>query len=173
MNIESLHIRFTKRGRRSQLRCVRADGTAESADVGANVPYHDLAHFVVERRWALDQGFYGNIARGCTLAQLSDTDFIRGLGPQSLQAEVLARGLQAVASGACTAALLAQLVNAELAHWQMPPVEAPAAMVQAVLAEFTDLTARYNALRDGESLSLEFGPTHEHTHATTAAGHFH
>src|ERR1700761_7189183 len=162
MSIETMHIRFTKRGRRSQLQCVRADGSSESTDVGANVPYHDLAHFVVERRWTLDQGFYGNIARGFTLAQLSDTDFIRGLGPQSLQAEVLARGLQAVASGSCTAALFAQLVNTELSQWQVPLVEAPAAMVRAVVAEFTDLTARYNALGDGESLSLEFGPTHEH-----------
>src|SRR5580692_10893048 len=115
-----LHIRFTKRGRRSQLRCIRADGTGESTELGANLPYHDLAHFVVERRWGLEQGFYGSIARGCTLAQLSDTEFIRGLGAQSLQAEVLARGLQSVVSGACAPEQLAELVNTELDHWHVP-----------------------------------------------------
>ncbi len=168
-----MHIRFTKRMHRSQLRCIRADGTVECADLGANLPYHDLAHYVVERRWGLTLGFYGNIARGHSVAQLSDPQIIRGLGPQSLQAEVLTRGVQSVLSGACAAEQFAELVNTELAHWHTALIDAPVAMVQSAVTEFQALAASYTALGDGESLSLEFEHSHEHTHAPAAARRLH
>jgi hypothetical protein len=172
-----MNIRFTRRGHRCQLRCSRTDGSVTSADLAANLPYHDLAHYVVERRWCLERGFYGNMARGRTVAELSGPDVIRGLGPQSLQAEVLTRGVQSVVSGACAAAQFAELVNTELAHWHAPLVAAPVAQVEAVVGEFKELCAKYRALSEGESLSLEFeqtdDQTHEHAHTTATAGHLH
>jgi hypothetical protein len=120
------------------------------------VPHHDLAHFVAERRWALRGGFFGNIARGCSIAQLSAAGFIRTLGPEALQAEVLARALQSHATGACATEQFAELVNSELAQWRVPLVEAPAAMVREATAELAGLASRYRALGDGESLLLEF-----------------
>lgn len=151
-----MDIAITKRGHRAQLRCLRADGTQERADLGPQVPHHDLAHFVAERRWALRGGFFGNIARGCSVAQLSDPEFIVTRGPQALQAEVLARGLQSVASGACAPSDFAALVNTELAHWRTPLIEAPVAMVEEASGELAQLAGRYQALGDGESLMLQF-----------------
>lgn len=164
-----MHICFTRRGGRSQLRCIRTDGSVASADLSANLPYHDLAHFVVERRWRLELGFYGNIARGRTVEELSDPDIMRGLGPQSLQAEVLTRGVQSVVAGACSAEQFAELVNSELARWHTPSVAAPVAAVEAAVSEFRELAARYRALGDGASLSLEFEHTHDPIQECAAA----
>jgi hypothetical protein len=111
---------------------------------------------VVERGWNLRQGFYGNIAAGYSLAQLSDKEVIQKLGAQSAQAEVLARALGSLFTGACTAEQFPELVNTELAQWQVPIVPVSPALVQGAAAEYGALLARFNALGDGASLDLEF-----------------
>jgi|HubBroStandDraft_1064217.scaffolds.fasta_scaffold550136_2 hypothetical protein len=151
-----MKIRLTKRGQRHVLQCIRQDGSAEVSELGPNLPYHDLAHFVVERQWSLAEGFFGNIARGFTPAQLSAAQTIRNLGPQSMQAEILTRALQSLCSGACAPEQFAELVNTELAHWRLPAIEATAARVELIATEYRDLTNQYRALRNGESLTLEF-----------------
>jgi hypothetical protein len=151
-----MRISITKRGHRHEMRCVRQDGSAEVTDLGPKLPYHDIAHFLVERQWRLGEGFFGNIARGLTFAQLSDPTAIRNLGPQSLQAEILARALQSLCSGACTAEQFAELVNSELAHWRLPAIQATLATVEVLATEYRDLVDQYQALRAGESLTLEF-----------------
>lgn len=151
-----MKIMITRRGRRNQMRCFRSDGSSAFADLGPGLPHHDLAHLVVEREWRLRQGFFGNIAGGYDFAELSDQDLIGTLGPESAQAEVLARALQSVSTGACTAEQFGELVNTELAHWQMPTLPVTPAMVQAAGAQFKILLDRFEALGDGESLQLEF-----------------
>jgi hypothetical protein len=138
------------------MRCVRPDGSCELANLGPGLPHHDLAHFVVERRWQLRDGFFGNIAGGYSFAQLSDKDVIKKLGAQSAQAEVLARALGSLYTGACTAEQFAELVNTELDQWHWPIVPVSFAMVQGAAAEFGELLARFKTLGDGESLELQF-----------------
>jgi hypothetical protein len=151
-----MNIKISKRGRRNEMRCVRMDGSYEVADLGPGLPHHDLAHFVVERRWNLRQGFYGNIADGHTFAQLSDKEVIKRLGAQSAQAEVLSRALGSLFTGACTEEQFAPLVNTELEQWQLPLVPVNPAMVGSAATEFASVIARFNALHDGESLELQF-----------------
>jgi hypothetical protein len=151
-----MRIRITKRGHRNELRCVREDGSAEVTDLGPKLPHHDMAHFVVERQWGLAQGFFGNVARGLTFAQLADPDAIRNLGPQSMQAEILSRALQSLTSGACTPDQFVELVNTELAHWQLPAMHATPARIEAIATEYRGLIDQYRALSEGESLTLEF-----------------
>jgi len=151
-----MRIKLTKRGRRNQMRCFRTDGTSDVADLGPGLPHHDLAHFVVEREWNLREGFYGNLANGYTFAQLSDKNVITSLGPESAQAEVLARALQSLSTGACTADEFGELVRTELDRWKIPAVPVPSAKVQSGDTQFKHLLDRFNALGDGESLELEF-----------------
>jgi hypothetical protein len=150
-------VQLTRRVPRGRLSCVRADGTRTSADVGPGVPYHDLAHFVVERRLGLSRGFFGHIAAGYSIASLSDKDVIRTLDPESMLAEILARALGSLATGACTAEQLPALVNEELAQLGLATFTGLGAPVIAELsAEFDELAGRYRALGEGESLTLRF-----------------
>ena len=151
-----MKISITKRGRRNEMRCLRPDGTSEITDLGPGLPHHDLAHLAVEREWGLRRGFFGNIARGYSFAQLSDKEVIKGLGPEAAQAEVLARAMQSLSNGACTTQQFAELVNSELAHWQLPTVPVTPARIEGASAQFMILLDRFNALDDGASLQLEF-----------------
>src|SRR5262245_54949296 len=152
-----MRITITKKGHRNLLRCMRDDGTSMVAELGPGLPHHDLAHYVVERKLGLGGGFFGKIAEGYTVAQLSDKEIIKTLGAETLIAEVVARALQSLSSGACTAAQFAQLVNAELSHWKISALVFKQDTIAEMLAEFQALLERYSALKSGEFLELQFG----------------
>lgn len=59
-----MQIKILNKGNRNKLICERKDGTVEIADLGPNLPFHDIAHFIVERKLKLKKGFYGNIFYG-------------------------------------------------------------------------------------------------------------
>jgi hypothetical protein len=149
-------IRITKKGSRNVLSCARPDGTTASADLGPNLPHHDLAHFVVERAFGLKDGFFGNIARGYTPAQLSDKDTIRSLGAEPYRAEILARALGSLNTGACTPEQFEELVNVELTSLGLPNMLIEPSVREALLAEFNGHLATYRDLREGDSMTLAF-----------------
>jgi len=149
-------IRITKKGSRNLLSCARPDGTTASADLGPTLPHHDLAHFVVERTFGLEDGFFGNVARGYTPAQLSDKDIIKSLGKGPYRAEILARALASLKTGACTPDQFEDLVNAELSHLGLPHMCIEPHVRDGLLAEFTAHLDAYGRLRDGDSMTLEF-----------------
>jgi hypothetical protein len=151
-----MRIRITRKGTRNQLACVRSDGTHVVADLGPNLPYHDLAHFVVEREFRLQHGFFGNIARGYSPAQLSDKGVILSLGAEPYRAEILARGLGALATGACESEQFEELVNAELSLLGVSSMRIPTQVREAMMLEFKSLGDKYACLQEGESLHLEF-----------------
>ena len=151
-----MRVRITKKGKRSQLACVRSDGTHVVADLGPSLPYHDLAHFVVEREFRLKEGFFANIARGYSPAQLSDKGVILLLGTEPYRAEILARGLGALATGACDPEQFEDLVNVELARLPLSRMSIPTQVREAMMLEFSALRDGYARLQDGESLNLEF-----------------
>lgn len=67
-------IRFTKKEHRCQLTYQRHDGEMLVADLGPDLPGHDLAHFVIEQKLGMRTGFYGNLYAGYTMAQLGDKE---------------------------------------------------------------------------------------------------
>lgn len=152
----AVNIRITKKGSRNVLACLRPDGTAVSADLGPNLPHHDLAHFVVERAFALSDGFFGNIASGYTPAQLSDKHVIQSLGKGPYRAEILARALGSLHTGACTAEQFEDLVNAELTSLGLPCMRIAPALLEGLRVEFNQHLTTYQALRDGDSMILSF-----------------
>ncbi|MDB5441470.1 MAG: hypothetical protein JWM33_3897 [Caulobacteraceae bacterium] len=151
-----MQISITRKGARNQLSLVRDDGSSDLANLGPNLPHHDLAHYVVERRLELHDGFFGHLARGYSMAQLSDDAVIRTLGAGPGVAETLARGLQAMSSGACLTDQYNDLVNAQLSQWSLPTINLSLETVEQLIAEFTDLTDRFASLGDGETLELDF-----------------
>lgn len=126
------------------------------ADLGPNLPYHDLAHYVVERHLRLPDGFFGHIARGYSPAQLSDKQVILSLGTAPYRAEILARALGSLATGACLPEQFEELVNAELKGLSLATMRISPQTLGAMIAEFNALVQRYARLPDGASLSLEF-----------------
>jgi len=152
-----MNITITKKERRNLLKCIRGDGTSMLAELGPGLPHHDLAHYVIERKLGLSGGFFGKIAEGYTVAQLSDKDIIRTLGAQTLVAEVVARALQSLSSGACTSDQFRDLINVELAQWRIAALIIEAQTVADMSEEFRQLLGRYAALENGQSMELQFG----------------
>ena len=136
--------------------CRRADGTFVSADVGPSLPAHDFAHFIVERTFELPTGFFVNVANGYSFEQLSDAAIIRSLGPEPLVAEVLARALGELLTGACNCEQVPDRVALELRQLGL---EAPASVssegAERMLVELQGLMRRFGELRPGESMELE------------------
>lgn len=151
-----MNITITKTEHRNRLTCIRDDGTTTSSDTGPTLPLHDLAHYVVERAFGLANGFYGNIAKGYTIAQLGEKSVIMKLGAEALTAEILARAAQSLHSGSTRPEQFAELVNAELAQWSIPALDIPRQTIDAIQTELRALAARYDELKNGESLELRF-----------------
>lgn len=151
-----MRVVITKRASRNLLACFRPDGTSAVADLGPSLPYHDLAHLVVERSFGLTEGFFGHVARGYTPAQLSDKHVIASLGKEPYRAEILARALGSLATGACRPAQFEELVNAELASMRMAEMRIAPQLLDEILDEYRKLAQAYTSLGDGESLELSY-----------------
>jgi hypothetical protein len=137
--------------------CTRADGSFAASDLGPSLPYHDLAHYVVESALQLKQGFFGHMAGGYSPAQLGDKDIIATLPAESWFAEALARTLGSLHTGACTAEQFPEIIRAEMQRFNYDTSTAPTAVqARALLAEYQRLLDRWNALGQGESLNFEF-----------------
>jgi hypothetical protein len=151
-----MKVLLTRKNGRNRLTCLRADGTSTTADLGPGLPGHDLAHLVVERRLRLASGFFVNIASGYSIQQLSEASTIRALGPAPYVAEILARALGSLLTGACTLEQFRELVGTELAQWSLPmPAGVSAESAREMLEELRSLLKRFSALGPGESLALE------------------
>jgi len=144
-----------------QLMYVRPDGTTTAAKVGTQVAYHDLAHVVVEMKGGFANGFFGLIAKGESLATLSDPSVVKNVGRESVVVEVLVRGLGAMLMGACTPSEYDALVREELGdlytdfHLNFSEVKA-----RTWLATYEALLAKWESLGEEGILTIEFNPTH-------------
>ena len=119
---------------------------------------HDFAHLIVERRLRLPSGFFVNIAKGYSIQQLSDAAIIRTLGAEPYVAEILARALGSLATGACTVEQFPQLVGTELGQMGLgvpPGVSVESGM--RMLEELQSTMRRFAELAPGESVELQFG----------------
>lgn len=151
-----MKILLSHKNGRNRLTCVREDGTWTSADLGPSLPTHDLAHLVVERRLSLTSGFFIFIAKGHSIQELSEAATLRGLGAEPYVAEILARGVGCLLTGACTPEQLPELVGMELAQMGLlMPAGVSAESAREMLAELKDLLERFQALAPGESLHLQ------------------
>ena len=139
------------------LRCIRRDNSTEVADLGPTLPFHDIAHYVVETEMSFNRGFYGNIQAGMSIAELNDKEVIKGLPGESWLAEIMTRNLQAIASGAAKAEEYIELV-----HWEVSTMSGVEAMelrlgnVQRMFERYLSYIKAWKSLAEGEVMVLEF-----------------
>ena len=152
-----MRIEIQKGNSRNLLRCIRRDNSTEVADLGPSLPYHDIAHFVVETEMSFYRGFYGNIQAGMSIAELNDKEVIKGLPGESWLAEIMTRNLQAIASGAAKAEDYIELVSWEIST--MNGVEAVAlhrGNIERMFERYLAYIKQWKKMAEGEVMVLEF-----------------
>ncbi len=153
-----MKILFKKKPR-YQLLCVRPDGTTTVAKIGAQVAYYDLAHVVVELKGGFENGFFGMVAKGDSLSTHSEPNAVKS-EQESFVVEVLVRGLGAMLMGACAPSEYNALVREELGdlydEFKLNITEADARLW---LEAYESLLAKWESLREEETLVIDFKPT--------------
>ena len=150
-----MKIRIINKGSRNQLVCERKNDIAEVADLGPALPFHDIAHFVVESQLGLRNGFYGNIYDGYTVRQLSDKEFIKTLPLQAIVAEVVTRTLQSLANGACIKSECMSIVTAEFSIHKIDyPLTLDETVIEQMLSRYEELLTQWKNVKEGEALEM-------------------
>lgn len=109
-----MKIILTKDQTRNTLTCNRQDGSLTSINLSPNVPNHYFAHFIVENKFKLQEGVFGNIHAGKTITELSDTELIKDLSTETWLSEILARNLQSLRSDALEIEQFVEIIKWEL-----------------------------------------------------------
>lgn len=151
-----MKIKIVNKGNRNLLICYRNNGSIEKADLGPTIPFHDLAHFVVEKQLALKQGFYGNINNGFTVSELSNKEIIKTLPVESTVSEIATRALQSIWSGATSVKQYSELIEAEFKALSINfPLNLTEEEVFQMFLQYDELTAKWNGIKEGESIELD------------------
>lgn len=152
-----MRIRIIKKNNRNKLICVRGDGSFTDASLGPKLPFHDIAHYVVENTLGLRKGFYGMIASGHSIEELSSTAFIRTLGPTAWVAEIVTRALQSLSSGACTTEQFREMIFAEMSDEQKADCpEITDETISKMNSEYLALLKKWEEVPDGSELEMQF-----------------
>ena len=150
-------IKITKKNNRNTLVCTREDGTFTKSELGPKLPFHDMAHYVMEKKFNIQGGFYGMIAKGYSVEQLSDKNIIKTLGEESWLSEILARALGSLHTRACSKEQFIPLIQEELSgKYTIPMPAITEETVSEILDEYRALIERWNALPNGGSVKLQF-----------------
>lgn len=150
-----MRIRIFNKGNRNQLVCEKKDGTFEIADLGPRLPFHDIAHFIVERHLKLQSGFFGNVYNGYSVEQLSKKEIIKTLPLQSAVAEIVTRALQALGSGACTIDQFTNLIKEEFELYSIGfPLNLDENEVSQMLSDYRRIVLQWEQVKEGEALEL-------------------
>ena len=156
----TMKIRIINKGNRNQLICKRHDETTEIVNLGPDLPFHDIAHFVVEQQLNLQRGFYGNINNGYTVKQLSDKEIIKTLPVESAVSEIVTRALQSLSTGSCSISQFKDLIAEEFSIWSINySIALYEEEIRKMLTNYQNLVEQWNQLNEGESLDLEFDIT--------------
>ncbi|WP_299901964.1 hypothetical protein [uncultured Aquimarina sp.] len=152
-----MEILITKGKNRNTLTCKRNDGTWTSINLGPDIPNHDLAHYVVEKEFDLQHGFYGKIKSGMTIEQLSDKEIIKTLEAETWLSEIMARNLQAIGSGASNTDQFIQLTEWEARN--MDGISIPhmkLSQIEKMKIDFDQLCKQWDEIPQQGTLQLFF-----------------
>jgi hypothetical protein len=154
-----MRILLTKRSdERHGFAIVRADASRESVELETrSTLHHDLTHLAVEEAAGLDEGFFGSLAAGASIEELSGR--MPGSGaPYSEKRMEIERGvalLQRMAKGDVDPARLhAHIVDMLAAQDAEPPPWFTRALVMDVHARLRALVGRWKATPYGGTLEL-------------------
>lgn len=159
-----LQLRFTRISPTHHcLSYTRSDGTGETSDLETKAfLMHDFLHFCVESEVPLPDGFFVQLDKGSTYAELaagamspeaamtSDQDTERVVG--ALSGLVQGRGT--------VAGLLSTAENMYQAYQKPVPEWLNEKFVDRVLERYRKIMGQWNSLAFGETLELVFGVEH-------------
>jgi len=152
-----MKIIITKGKTRYTLTCKRKDGTLTSINLGPNIPKHDIAHYIVEKQFKLENGFYGKVKSGNTIEELSDKEIIQNLGSETWLSEIMARNLQSIVSSAAKTEQYIELVNWEAKN--ISEIKVPIMNltdIEKMKSEFDQLCEKWNLIPENGELKLIF-----------------
>jgi hypothetical protein len=151
-----MKIRLLKKNKRNALICLRTDGSTEIADLGPSLPFHDIAHFVVENQLNLKLGLFGHIDRGYSVAELSTKEIIKQLPPESMISESITRALGSLLTGACTENQFNELVALELESLNINEFPTIAKdQLKKMLQAYKNYTSTWESLPEGAFMKFE------------------
>ena len=139
------------------LTCKRKDGTLTSANLGTSISNHDIAHYIVEKEFKLENGFYGKLKSGMTIEELSNKEIIKNLDSETWLSEIMARNLQAIAFGAAKTKEFIQLI-----HWEAKNIngvkvpEMKLVAIEKMKSDFDQLCEKWNLIPENGELRLIF-----------------
>jgi hypothetical protein len=151
-------IKITKKINRNILVCTRADGSYTKAEMGSQLPFHDIAHYVADKNLGIKSGFYGSVSQGYSIEQLSDKHVIKTLGAEAWLSEILARALGSLYTGSCGPEQFIPLIQIEMkgrGEEDKIPVFDEKKVIE-MLEEYTTLLDKWRNLLDGGVLELQF-----------------
>lgn len=139
---------------RHRLTIRRDDGSAESVELETrSYLLHDLVHYAVEAEAKIADGFWGLLARGTTLAELSDRKKPpEAAGPGIALAESLVGPMQSVFNGRLDPALYVEQLGS------VAPAIVDEAFVDRVCERLRKLTSFWRKTRFHEPMVLDWPP---------------
>ena len=150
-----MDIKIIKGENRNRLICGRKDGNTEIADLGPRLPFHDIAHYVVERELSMRNGFYGNIFSGHSVQQLSSKEVINRLPVESAVAEIITRALQSLSTGACSVEQFVPIIQKEFELYGIEwPLNLSLHQIKQMLSDYHALLQKWNDLDYGGVMEL-------------------
>lgn len=155
-------VRFHKTSHKDYtLECIRHDGTVLRALFEAkSCLSHDMLHFQIESKAGLRDSFFGSIAKGKSIEEMSMAD--QQANPAALRSEgevteMVAGAMTSVAKGAATPQqLLEMFANLMTAYGTPMPEYLTEEFAAAVAADWRQMMAQYDALKTGQLLEVSF-----------------
>lgn len=155
LNCCQLKIRIINRGNRNLLACEQESGRFEITEIGSNLPFHNLAHYIVERGLNLKHGFFGHIYKGYTVEQLSNKEIIKTLHVETVISEISARALQSLSSGDCNIDRFPQLIYEEFNKFSIVfSLHLTEEKIIEMLLEYKSLLEQWKELSEGEGIEV-------------------
>jgi hypothetical protein len=156
----AMQIRYIKiRPERYRLECTRQNGSKTSAELETrSFLIHDLMHFVVENRASLSDSFYGPIARGKELVDVTPKTMREegaSLGEEAQTTEIVVATLQSKGDTSPKARQIG--ISEYLALSGLPlPEYLTSEWCEEVMNEHRELMRRWNNMRIGGEIALQW-----------------
>jgi len=146
---------------RHVLQIIREDGRSEEVECETrSYLHHDLLHYAVEAEARLDGGFWGNLAKGKTLAQMNERTgkAMQAESPQMMAIEQVVGALSAIGKGGSAAAIFAAIHDAATSAGVAFPTWLTSALASAVEERMRRVLGQWKATPYGESMALSWPP---------------
>ena len=144
---------------RHALELIRENGAREEVECETrSYLHHDLLHYAVELEAGLDAGFWGNLAKGKTLADMNDRtgEGMKDDGPDMAVIEQIVGALHGVGKGPSPTELVSGLRRYAASLEKSLPTWVSEELVVAVKERMRKLSGHWRATAYGGRMELEW-----------------